>query len=247
MSHHVLVNEQLRLVFFTIPKVGCTQLIQLMRRAQGATDWLEDPHYKPGLPLLKNLGRERVNEILDDPTWMRAVVLRDPAERLLSAYLDKFIYRKGYAANVFGFPGHGMAFETFLSYVLDPNEDPRKPIGLHQGTDPHWRPQLYVGSLETVAEACNSVGDFLEVDAWIERVLRRVNGWDMYGATGWGADADLKIFERNSAPHPTHASKRMAEFYDRVTLEAVYEAYAGDIRLAANAGFDLVKHSDFLD
>lgn len=185
MRHHVLVSDQLRLVLFTVPKVGCTQLIQLMRRAEGATDWRDDPHYKLDRPLLKNLGRHRVNEILRDPTWTKATVLRDPAERLLSAYLDKFISRRGYAANVFGFPGHGMPFEEFLSHVLDPNDDPEKPTGLHKDTDPHWRPQRLVGSLETVVEACDSLGDFADIGPWIEGVLRRVDGWDLYGSTGF--------------------------------------------------------------
>lgn len=37
---------------------------------------------------------ERATDILNDPTWTKGVFLRDPAERLLSCFLDKIVHRK---------------------------------------------------------------------------------------------------------------------------------------------------------
>lgn len=37
---------------------------------------------------------EKASSILNDPEWTKAVFLRDPAERLLSCYLDKIVHRK---------------------------------------------------------------------------------------------------------------------------------------------------------
>lgn len=43
---------------------------------------------------MPNMTPERVSSILTDPTWTKAVFLRDPAERLLSCFLDKIVHRK---------------------------------------------------------------------------------------------------------------------------------------------------------
>lgn len=241
MSHHVLVNEAYRLVLFTIPKVGCTQLIKLMLRLNGAPDWAAPPHYRPDRPFLKNLGVRRVTVILNDPSWTIAAVFRDPAERLLSAYLDKFIQTRGYAANVFSPGGHGMPFAEFLRHVLNPNTDPGSPVGLHAGTDPHWRAQHLVGGIAWVEPRIDVFGTFNRVGAWIEHVLRRVGAWDEYGATGWGRGGLEAIFQTNTDPNRTGAAARITDFYDRETLRAVYRAYAGDIAFASRAGVQLAR------
>jgi len=38
---------------------------------------------------------------MNDPTWTKAVFFRDPAKRLLSAYLDKFVKNRDYSVTVF--------------------------------------------------------------------------------------------------------------------------------------------------
>lgn len=246
MAHHVLVSRQYRLVLFTIPKVGSSDLIRLMVRIEGAQDWRGDPHYRPDRPFLRKLGLESARDILNDPSWTKAVVLRDPAERLLSAYLNKFVYTKSYAADLFRPNGRHMKFAEFLSWVLSPNADPDRPHGLHAGTDPHWRPQRLVGPIERFSSALQEIGDFTSVRAWIERVLRRVGAWDDHGASGWGSTGTCAIFETNTDRNRTGAAERMTEFYDRETLAAVYEAYAPDITWAAGLGLDLKKHAHLL-
>lgn len=244
LSHHAMVDESHRLVLFTIPKVGCTELIKLMRRLRGAQDWQAPPHHQPDRPVLRDLGVARVGEILNDPSWTTAAVFRDPAERLLSAYLDKFIHSESYAADLFRPAGRGMPFDEFLRYVLAPNRDPELPVGLHAGTDPHWRPQRLVGPLDRVA--IDLPGDFTSIGEWAERVLRRVGAWEEFGAIGWGAKGRESIFEPNTADNRTGAGGRMPEFYDDDTLRAVYDAYAGDIVFARAIGIDLVKHGQLL-
>jgi hypothetical protein len=243
MAHHVLVSTRFRLVLFTIPKVGCTELIKLMRRMAGASDWADVPHYKPDRPLLSELSLERATEILEDESWTKAVVLRDPAERLLSAYLDKFMYSpQSYANDLFRPGGHGMPFDEFLGYVLDPNVDPAVPTGLHNRTDPHWRPQHMVGGLASIGSRLDSVGNFDSIAEWSQGLLRDVGAWDEFGATGWGPDEADAIFESNTHWAITRASERVAEFYDVRTLQAVYEAYADDVEIASKFGIDLRKH-----
>lgn len=243
MAHHTLVSHEHQLVLFTIPKVGSTELIKLMRRMTGAADWQEDPHYQPDRPFLRDLGLHRVQAILSDSSWTKAVVLRDPAERLLSAYLDKFCGPPSYAANLFRPNGAGMSFEEFISYVLDENTDPARPTGLHPTTDPHWRPQRWVGPIERFLPAIDTPGSFDHLRPWIERVLRTVSGWGEFGATGWGPRGQAALFDRNDSTHRTGSADRMTDYYDAATLEAVYRAYASDLALAERLGIDIRRWS----
>jgi Sulfotransferase family len=94
-----IVLEQYKLVFFTIPKVGCTAWKQLFRRMMGYRDWKnENVHdmqpWNPesnGLKYLYHYDRVTASTMMTSPEWTRAIIVRDPKERFLSAYLDKIV------------------------------------------------------------------------------------------------------------------------------------------------------------
>jgi hypothetical protein len=91
-----IVIERYRLVFFTIPKTGTTVFKQLFRRMMGFGDWTNDkdpnlPHNPQfnGLQYLYAYPYDKVLEFMNSPNWTRAVFVRDPKDRMLSAFLDK--------------------------------------------------------------------------------------------------------------------------------------------------------------
>ena len=97
-----VVLEDFRLLFFTTPKIGSTVFKQLFRRMMKIQDWLMDdgfliPHSpkENGLKYLFDYPTDRVEVILTDPQWTRAIFTRDPMERTLSAYLDKGVREDG--------------------------------------------------------------------------------------------------------------------------------------------------------
>ncbi len=96
-----IVLEDFRLLFFTTPKVGTTVFKQLFRRMMGVPLWplgdINIPHnpQSNGLKYLYDFSFERVDEILTSPNWTRAIFVRDPLERVLSAYLDKAVRQNG--------------------------------------------------------------------------------------------------------------------------------------------------------
>jgi hypothetical protein len=97
-----IVLEDYKLIFFTIPKTGCTVFKQLFRRMMGYQDWPmdKDPNYPHnpqfnGLKYLYHYSSKRAAEILTSPDWTRAIFVRDPKDRLLSAYLDKALHGNG--------------------------------------------------------------------------------------------------------------------------------------------------------
>lgn len=222
-SHHVYVDEPNRIVFFTIPKVACTAWMQLFARLGGAPDWRADPHYRTDRRLLSNYPTDRCGEILNDPTWFRAVFFRDPVERLLSAYLDKFVHRAGYPVRLFG--TRDVSLNEFLDFALDPNTDPSIPRGLHAHTNPHWRPQMLVGNVGKFLPTMNFVGrfDHLGVDA--RALLEHLGLWDAYGRTGWGPIGTGSMFAVNDAPNATGAHDELKSRLTADQVDRIRRAY----------------------
>lgn len=87
-----IVIERYNLLFFTIPKVACTTFKMLFRRIEGKKDWAKaDPHHPDwnGLRYLGRYPKHKQMEYMTSPNWTRAIFVRDPLVRTVSAYLDK--------------------------------------------------------------------------------------------------------------------------------------------------------------
>ncbi|EED88134.1 predicted protein [Thalassiosira pseudonana CCMP1335] len=108
-----IVNEEYKLVLFANPKIGSTVLKQLMRRMMGYEDydantWGKEKYpHKCGMVNVTNENGEvtgsycrynglnytsqfsiqQVNEMMTSDEWTRATFVRDPKERVLSAFL----------------------------------------------------------------------------------------------------------------------------------------------------------------
>jgi hypothetical protein len=92
-----IVVKEYKLLFFSVPKVACTTFKFLFRRIQGVKDWdNQDSDY--GLPhnpkynnlkYLSDYSLQEASEMMTNPEWTKAIFVRDPKERFLSAFLDK--------------------------------------------------------------------------------------------------------------------------------------------------------------
>jgi hypothetical protein len=90
-----IVLENHKLIFFYVPKVGCSVWKKLFRRMMGYEDWqTESPHNSRtnGLVYLNQLNLTHATQILNDPEYTRAIIVRDPKEQFLLAYLDKVLH-----------------------------------------------------------------------------------------------------------------------------------------------------------
>jgi hypothetical protein len=99
-----IVMQEYKLIFFTVPKIGSTVMKQLFRRMTGYQNWnisqLNSPWipHNPeqnGLKYLSDYSIQEANRFLTRKDWTRAIFLRDPKERTLSAYLDKVLHENG--------------------------------------------------------------------------------------------------------------------------------------------------------
>ena len=147
-----------------------------------------------GLKYLFDYNLSEATDKMNSPFWTRAIFVRDPKEKFLSAFLDKGVRHKGaYMRNCCAAARGGkfkcvkkaQTFQGFIEITRDCK-------------DSHWGPQSermeakyfpllnFVGHLESV-----------EVDA--TRLLKKIRAWDDYGRTGWGASHNESFFQSTSA------------------------------------------------
>jgi hypothetical protein len=219
--------------------------------------WQADPHFRSNKPLLKSLPLEQVEAIMNDPTWTKAVFFRDPAKRLLSAYLDKFVKNRDYSVTVFeqgtrSSRGNKMSYRDFVGRVTNCTGDDGctgtkhrpgnlgrySPNGLHTRTNPHWKPHLYMTNLFKFLPAFNFFGSFDHLGSHTKELLSGLGLWESYGASGWGKGGGEPMFMTNTVYHRTtgtsNASK--ASHSDAATEQAIRGAYWMDYAVMEQLG-----------
>mmetsp|Transcript_29931 Transcript_29931/g.96579 ORF Transcript_29931/g.96579 Transcript_29931/m.96579 type:complete len:365 (-) Transcript_29931:41-1135(-) len=254
-SHHLYVNLEHKLVYCAIPKVACTEFSRLFFRLKGQNRdrgaWLSNPHFRRDKPLLKDLGVDEATRIMNDPSFFKFVFFRDPVERLLSAWVDKFVkgemYRGTYAVKFYHRPN--LTFSEFVDVVAAPPSKKRSDYaGLGPYSNAHWRPQRFMCSLDKFLPLYNFVGSFGQLQRHAEDLLRATGLWDDYGAWGWSGDrrfsSALKkknpgkpggpIFSRNMAAHRARDTDRKDDYLTDDLKKTLRRAYWQDYEMLDN-------------
>ncbi|XP_029378768.1 carbohydrate sulfotransferase 8-like isoform X2 [Echeneis naucrates] len=173
----VFVEDQSRLLYCEVPKAGCSNwkrvLMVLGGSAISTRDIAHDvAHYANHLRRLESYDRAGITERLH--SYTKVLFVREPFERLVSAFRDKFESPNSYYHPVFGRPiisryranatrtalhtGAGVTFREFVQYLLDVH----RPVGM----DIHWEPvsQLchpcllrydFIGKFESLEDEAN--------------------------------------------------------------------------------------------
>ena len=267
--HHLYFIPEAKLIFCGIPKVGITEWIKFFRFTWGAGDYLSLPHSKAdrGEFFVSKLPLEKAQELFLDATWTKAVFFRDPAERLLSAYLDKVV-KNGFTQKYFHIGSLEdtarpiLTFEEFVHLVTYNNTtDINDKRGTHYRVDPHWRPQLFTCGLDSLLPMFNFVGNFNYLPQHSKLLLERVQMWKEYGmlyhdhgkgSVCWmrprsnngseplvGFNQRPPTRNRQALQHETGSKTKMEEYYTPELHAKVRAAYAVDY-----AVWDEIQHRD---
>jgi hypothetical protein len=218
-----MVIESHKLIFLTTPKVSCTVFKQLFRRMMGYSDWKSQrdtlPHNpaKNGLLYLSDArfrnNLTAVNHMLHSPEWTFAVFVRDPKERMLSAYFDKAKfpwYLQTFCCDKFHLPDTtpGCRNSTYTTTMTRSAEDNKKPVAAKFRMpfdvwlkdlvpicpDHHWTPQYdqlparLWPTVDFIGHFENLYGD---TKALLQRLVSNTTGmtaWEEFGAKGWGTN-----------------------------------------------------------
>jgi len=155
----------------------------------GAHDFASFPHGKPDLRYwsFDILNPVMQKNIWNDPEWTFAAILRNPADRLLSAYLDKLKVGPGSGsiAKHHNF-NKSFTFDVFLQYLeketpKDLNCQDKDLTGLNWCTDPHWRPQVYSCGLSEKIDRFDFIGSLDHIDQHSRALLEKVGLWESHG------------------------------------------------------------------
>lgn len=235
-----IVIESHKLIFFTIPKVGCTVWKQLFRRMNNSTDYMsqDEALYLPhnpstnGLKYLYNYTTEQASIMMTSPEWTRAIMIRDPKKRFLSSYIDKAIENGS----------KHIRSKCCIDDESCVSKASSSIIGFLSLTetckDDHWRPQndrvdeKYWPYIDNILHLENAQDDAQEL-------LQKVGAWDEYGSNGWGTIVSNKktgdtknrsIFEGNqdSGTHTRHSNDQVWKYYTPDSELSVESAYRDD-------------------
>lgn len=210
--------------YFEVPKAGCGTMKATLGSAEAARYHpslvelvQENPHDRSrATPFVKpyQLPPALLEEVLSSRKFRRFAVVRDPASRLLSAYLEKI--RQGLRQS-------GPVLERLREELGDAAPATADAITLAQFVDvvarqssreqdPHWRRQVDLIGVGAVKHDAVIHLEQLD-DSWAE--VARLTGID---------DLRGQFYCRNS----TGASSKVEVEYDEATLAKVAQAYAAD-------------------
>ena len=218
-THISLVN---RYVYIEVPKAGCGTMkatlggMEAARQSPAAVLRIqENPHDRSkATPFVKpfQLPPDLLEDALRGRKWTRFTVVREPASRLLSGYLEKIrqglqqsdpildaLRERGGAPEL----AKDISFADFIEVVS--SQDSREQ-------DPHWRRQV------------DQIGyGIIDYDAVIH--LEELDAsWDRVASLTGVAGLQEQFYCRNS----TKAGSRINDYFTPAILANVTRAYAGD-------------------
>ncbi|XP_027524588.1 carbohydrate sulfotransferase 11 [Corapipo altera] len=192
---HLVVDEDHEMIYCYVPKVACTNWKRVMMVLTGKgkySDPMEIPaneaHVSSNLKTLNQYSIPEINHRLKN--YMKFLFVREPFERLVSAYRNKFTqkyntsFHKRYGTKIVRRQrknatqealrkGDDVKFEEFVAYLIDPHTQKEEPFNEHWQTvyslcHPCHIHYDLIGKYETLEEDSNyilqlaGVGNYLK-------------------------------------------------------------------------------------
>jgi len=221
VNMHTHISLVHRYVYVEVPKAGCGTMkatlggLEAARKGPGLVQRVQEaPHNRIyATPFVKpfQLPSDLLEEVFTSSAYRRFTVVRDPASRVLSAYLEKIgqgLKQSEPIVAALGLPASQITFSQFLDVI---GEQPSRE------QDPHWRRQadhLGWGIVDYDVAICLE-----ELDA----------SWDRVGELTGMTDLRETFYCKNS----TGASAKVDEYYTPELRAKVREIYARDYEVLA--------------
>jgi Fe-S cluster biosynthesis and repair protein YggX len=241
-----IVIEEYNLILFLVAKAASSEWLRFFLRLEGNHRWCSNENIhdneQNGLKYLSHYPIEKAQEMMTSPKWTRAIFVRNPKPRILSAFLDKAVAHSKHfvASNCATFAGtggnhtycieHHTEFEFFLYNIttrLGKNVHWRS---IYSRVDEKWWPWInYVANMEHLSE---------DAEHFLRTIKSKVDGvsaWDRIGKTGWSSDerhcdslGNSSFLAMKDTRHKTNALDHMREYYTPKLERFVEVHYADD-------------------
>ena len=242
-----VVNEEYNLIFFLVAKAASSEWIRFLMRLQGQDNWCAEGciHEREtnGLKYLSDYSLDEAQEMMTSTKWTRAIFVRNPKPRILSAFLDKAVGHSGHFKKsncpIFADRGGDLDvciekhtdFDFFLYNITTTLGKNVHWRSIYSRVDEKWWPWVnYVANMENLG---NDAEDFLKS---IKSNKDGVSAWDRIGKTGWSDNerdcdslGDSAFLAKKDTRHKTNAKDQMRQYYTSKLENFVEIHYADDL------------------
>jgi len=241
-----VVNEEYNLVFFLVAKAASSEWLRFLMRLQGNENWCSKgcihERGKNGLKYLSDYSLEDAQEMMTSSKWTRAIFVRNPKPRILSAFLDKAVSHSRHfkQSNCPIFESRGGSYDVCIKKHQE-FDFFLYNITTHLGQNVHWR-SIYSRVDEKWWPWINYVANMEDLSGDAEHFLRSiksnvdgVSAWDRHGKTGWSDNerdcdslGDSAFLAKKDTRHKTNAKDKMRQYYTAKLERFVETHYADD-------------------
>ncbi|KAM6070071.1 LOW QUALITY PROTEIN: carbohydrate sulfotransferase 14 [Theristicus caerulescens] len=173
---HLLVSDKYRFLYCYVPKVACSNWKRILKVLDGALESVDvklKMDHKSDLVFLGDMKPDEISYRLKN--YYKFIFVRNPVERLLSAYRNKFgeikEYQQKYGVEIVrryrknggNSAGDDVTFSEFLQYLLDEEVE---------RMNEHWMP-IY-NLCQPCAVRYDFIGSYERLNADADYVLERV-------------------------------------------------------------------------
>ncbi len=245
-----IVNEEYNLVFFLTAKVASTEFVRFFTRLQNNPAWCMTNIHHPKvhkLKLLSDYSLSEAQEIMTSPKWTKAIFVRHPKERLLSAFLDKAIqYSKRFVSDYCVDYGRWYSydecvekhkqFDFFLKEITTTLDQDVHWRTIYSRIDEKWWPYIhFIGNMDNLAN------DAKTLLSSIHSNKDGVSAWDRIGNYGWSGEknnqnctvnlqSDLPFLGHGKDKlHTTGANDKLKRYYTPELEQFVESRYEDDL------------------
>lgn len=217
-----------KVLYCYIPKNACSRFKPLLRKREGFSDWNDSKMIhgkKNGLQRLMWLPYDEALSILQDESYKKFVIIRDPFSRLISAYQNKIatpwpdqredFWEKHLSeecpemVSKLHMPNEGalMSLETFLKCLLSKDKKGE--------SNEHWRPQTELCGLDHI-----QYNWYLQ----LEHLVDDVKGLLKY--LNWKENAEMFRIIKN----PVY-SRDLNDYFSSESLKLALQYYQQDFQV----------------
>ncbi len=244
-----IVNEEYKIIFFQVAKVASSEWTRFFMRLNNDPSWCTNKRIHDrevnGLKYLTDFRKSDAEEMMTNTEWTKAVFVRHPKPRVLSAFLDKSVERsrhfvetscKNYSAGGKDFDDcvdNHKDYGWFLHHITTKLAQNVHWRSIYSRIDEKWWPHVnFVGNMETLSD---------DAKALLQSTHSSVSGisaWDKIGKFGWSEnerDCENTVnstgvfLAQRDVRHTTSAREKMMKYYTPDLEKFVERHYADDL------------------
>ncbi|XP_033632119.1 carbohydrate sulfotransferase 14-like isoform X2 [Asterias rubens] len=179
LARQIIVDDKRKFLYCYVPKVACSNWKRVIKFMQGTIDDIGTRlkmDHKNGLVFLDSFSEKEINYRIKN--YYKFMFVRNPMERLLSAYRNKFgevalsQYKDRYAPRIihryrgeWDGKSNNITLEEFIRFVIDSRT---------RTMDQHWKPMHLL--CHPCAMQYDFVGSFEQLNADADFVLDKIKG-----------------------------------------------------------------------